>query len=301
MHAWESIQRVVDYIETDTKKDFRIEELADIACLSPFYFQRLFSRLVKSKVFEYIKLRRLAGASEALMNKENRILDIALDYGFCSHETFTRNFKEVYGITPSQYRDNYISLHHFDKPDLKLSYVINEEGVPLISDGLVLEMNINTLDTPVKFLGVEGIFQFKKGKMLGERPGIDTPGMIWEEFFSKLKNIPCIFGGRQAGISYQGNAPNGYSTYFAGAEVEKDAEDDRFKSWELPAREYVVCGFEAENMEQLTGTALGRAMKYTRLWLKKHGLIAISFFPEIYYPGLATPYMELWIPFRKRS
>jgi len=60
MHAWESIQRVIDHIEANLDEEMEINKLAEIAYLSPFYFQRLFSRLVKKPVREYIKLRRLA-------------------------------------------------------------------------------------------------------------------------------------------------------------------------------------------------------------------------------------------------
>lgn len=88
MHVWEAIQKTLDYIEEHIGEDIKIEVLADTAALSLFYYQRLFSRLVKRPVREYIKLRRLARASEVLENKNNRILDIALHYGFGSHETY---------------------------------------------------------------------------------------------------------------------------------------------------------------------------------------------------------------------
>lgn len=98
MHAWEQIQATVDYIEEHLSEEIKIETLAKLAALFPFYYQRLFSRLVKKPVNEYIKLRRLARASESLVNENKRILDIALDFGFSSHETFTRTFRNAFGI-----------------------------------------------------------------------------------------------------------------------------------------------------------------------------------------------------------
>ena len=140
MHAWESIQEAVNYIEAHLKEEIPMEELAKTASLSMFYFQRLFVRLVKRPVREYIKLRRLANASKSLENKGTRILDIALDNGFSNHETFSRAFKEAYGFTPAQYRDNPVLLNNFNKPDLLLGYVMIDEGVPLITGGIVLEI-----------------------------------------------------------------------------------------------------------------------------------------------------------------
>ncbi len=302
MHAWEAIQKTLNHMESHIGEEIQIEELAQIAALSLFYYQRLFARLVKRPVREYIKLRRLARACASLRNTHNRIIDVAVEYGFGSHESFTRAFKDAYGITPAQYRLNPVGLNNFDKPDLLLSYVMVDEGVPLISDGLVLEMNRKALAAPVDFLGVAGHITFEKGKMLGERPGIAMPNEIWNRFFSVRQDIPCLPGGRRIGVCYRGDAPKGYTTYFAGAEVEHGEESTRFASWQLPAREYVVCGFEAETIEQLTSSALGKAMKYTRRWLKNHGLIADGFFPEMYYQDQPeTPYMELWIPFRQRE
>ena len=66
MHAWEAIQKSVDYIENHLTEDIPIDKLAETASLSPFYFQRLFSRLVKKPVCEYIKLRKLAQAADDL-------------------------------------------------------------------------------------------------------------------------------------------------------------------------------------------------------------------------------------------
>lgn len=304
MHAWESIQKTLNHIEEHICEDIQIEELADIAALSLFYYQRLFTRLVKIPVREYIKMRRLARACVSLRDKQKRIIDVAIKYGFHSHETFTRAFNETYGITPAQYRKGSESLDNFDKPDLLLNYIMVDEGIPLISEGLVLEMGRKTVEAPIDFLGVVGCFPFKKGKMLGERPGIDMPNKIWQAFFRSRKDIPSVPEGLRMAVCYHGDAPDGYTTYFVGEQVEPGTKSISLASWQLPAREYIVCGFEAANMEQLTDSAMGKAMKYTRRWLREHGLTADGFFPEIYYHkqhATNTPYMELWIPYRQRD
>lgn len=301
MHAWEAIQKTLNHIEEHLDEEIHIEELAETAVLSLFYYQRLFTRLVKTSVRDYIKLRRLAKSLTMLREQENRIIDIAMEYGFGSHVTYTRAFKETYGITPSQYRDKPIGLQNFDKPDLSLGYIVIDEGVPLISDGLVLEMNRKFLKEPINFLGVTGYYPFKYGKMFGERTGVDTVGEIWDRFFRVLPNISHISEGRWVGVSYHGDAPDGYSSYFVGAEVKKDEKNPEFTNWQLPIREYIVCGFESENHEQMI-INLGKAMKYTRFWLKKHNLIADGFFPEMYYKSTSDIfYVELWIPFKKRE
>ena len=92
MHAWEQIQQTLDFIEDHLDEAINIESLAKMASLSPFYYQRLFSRLVKKPVAEYMRLRRMAKATEVLLEKDQRILDIALELGFSSHVHFSRTF-----------------------------------------------------------------------------------------------------------------------------------------------------------------------------------------------------------------
>ena len=55
MYAWEQIQQTVDYIDKHLGEELAIDNLAEMASLSPFYYQRLFKRLVKKPVGEYIK------------------------------------------------------------------------------------------------------------------------------------------------------------------------------------------------------------------------------------------------------
>ncbi len=297
MHAWEAIQKTLNFIETNISEEIDIEQLAKESALSLFYYQRLFSRLVKKPVREYIKLRRLACACELLANKQHRILDIALDCGFRSHETFTRAFKEAYKMTPEEYREQPLMLNQFDKPDLLLNYTMIDEGVPLISDGLVLEFNRKTILQPILFMGVTGIIPIVGQMPLGEATGVDMPGEIWGKFHLEKQLIPRIKGGRELGVAYLGDVPEGYFTYFAGAEVVQGTEDTRFVNWELPARKYIVCGFEAENFEQLVTVALNKAVKYSGLWLEKHGLTMDVYSPEMYYDSSSEGnYMELWLP-----
>ena len=114
MYAWEAIEQSLTFIEEHLTEEIYTEELANIVGLSHFYFQRLFKRLVNKPVQEYVKLRRLAKVIENRGDSEQRILDVALDYGFSSHANFTRAFKETYGITPEDYRRDLPMLNTFN-------------------------------------------------------------------------------------------------------------------------------------------------------------------------------------------
>jgi len=294
MHAWESIQKAVDYIENNISDEIYLEKLAEEANLSYFYFHRLFARLVKRSVQEYIKLRRLAHTVESVKDKNKKILDIAVEFGFNSHETFTRAFKDAYGFTPTEYRDEPVLLNSFNKPDLLLGYVMVDEGVPLITESVILEMNRRTLSEPIQFIGVQEFVRLDWHTPDGKVTGVDEPGAVWGKFHeieNTILGIPC---GRNLGVSFEGDAPKGYFTYFSGKESEGECEG--FQSWRMPVGDYIVCGFEAENFDELVTNVIYKAGNFASSWLNKHGITCGNFMPEMYFPANEVTYMEVWYP-----
>ena len=188
-------------------------------------------------------------------------------------------------------------MQNFDKPDLSLGYIVTEEGNPLISEGVVLEIQKKRNQQPLVFCGVVGYYPFKYGKMLGQRTGIDPIDDIWHDFYQKTANQPrtdhCLIG-----VSFPGDAPEGYSSYFVG-QISDGSQFLNCTEWTLPEREYIVCSFDTVSEQLIIN--MGKAMRYTRFWLKKNGWIAENFFPELYQKGENhVVHVELWIPFKKR-
>ncbi len=296
MHAWEQIQITVDYIEEHISEEIKIENLAKLALLSQFYYQRLFSRLVKKPVNEYIKLRRLAKASDALPDKSRRILDIALDVGFSSHETLTRAFKDAFGMTPEEYRVNPVRLNNFVKPQLLLNYTLVDENVPLIADGIVLEITRRQVSSSQFFVGLtreEPINQMPGGC----ETGVDTLGELWDTFHeNKSAILELKTDGDELGVAYAGTK-EGYYRYFAGAEAVANKPSEGYSSWELPKGEYIVCSFEAEDFEHLVMDTLYKANRYLfETWLPNHKLLVKPFAAERYATHSPdTTCMEIWV------
>jgi AraC family transcriptional regulator len=299
MHAWESIQKVLDYIEDNLTQSHSPDELSKVAALSSFYFQRLFTRLVKRPVNEYIKMRRLANACDILEDKNKRILDISLECGFNSHEHFTKTFKSAFGITPEEYRNNPVRLNQIMKPDLLLGYTMIDENVPLITDSIVLEISRKTITAPELYIGLSAPVSVSEQTPLGEATGIDIPGMLWDKFHEQKAGIKGLAPeGIEFAASSFGDNDDGTFTYFVGASATFDAAAyDDFEIYKLPAAEYIVCSFEAENFEELITSALGKSMNYLfGTWLPNHNLSTQPFSAEKYInvkPEICK--MELWV------
>lgn len=94
----------IDFIESRLTEAINIGELAQQAFFSKTHYQRLFRAAVGESVMAYVKNRRLQLACRDMYAGSARILDIALKYGYDSHEGFTRAFKAYFGVTPSEYR-----------------------------------------------------------------------------------------------------------------------------------------------------------------------------------------------------
>ena len=300
MHAWEAIEQSLNFIEEHLAEEISTEKLANTVGLSPFYFQRLFKRLVRKPVQEYVKLRRLAKVIGNLKDTNRRILDIALDYGFSSHANFTRVFKETYGITPDEYRKDFPMLNTFDRPQVSMNYVLVDEGVPLVVGDIVLEIQRMTLEQPERYLGFETEVNISEQTPLGESTGVDVPGQLWKRYHSKKELLAANLNSKiELGMSYMGNAAQGCFTYFAGGLAQKlpDQLPEGFVQKELPMGEYIVCAIEAENFEDLVTVALDQANKYLfSTWLPHHELITEPFSAEKYDRSPEDmARMEIWV------
>lgn len=98
------IKKIIMYVEENLHEPLTLEIIARQSDFSKYHFHRIFQSSVGMTVTEYIRMRRLANASAALLCTGERILDIALYYQFESQESFTRSFKEVYKMPPGKYR-----------------------------------------------------------------------------------------------------------------------------------------------------------------------------------------------------
>lgn len=111
MGEWERlVQEIVEEVDECIKK--RNDEALTLSTLamklgySEFYISRKFKEISGMSFRDYLHQRKLAFALKEVRDTSRGLLKIALDYGFSSHEAFSRSFKETYGITPSEYRSN---------------------------------------------------------------------------------------------------------------------------------------------------------------------------------------------------
>ena len=120
MNYKERINRVIDFIGKHLDDELTLDELCKVACFSKYHFHRLFTAYTGSSLQAYIKWLRLKRAAHQLIvHKEDAIINIALDAGFDSHESFSRAFKQICWQSPSEFRRK-ANWHPWETPPYSL-------------------------------------------------------------------------------------------------------------------------------------------------------------------------------------
>ena len=109
MEQWSrSIQELIEQIDVCIRRRdddaLTLRSVASALGYSEYYVSRKFREVSGMQLREYLRSRKLAFALRDVRDSARGLLDIAMDYGFSSHEAFTRAFKDAYGVTPSEYR-----------------------------------------------------------------------------------------------------------------------------------------------------------------------------------------------------
>lgn len=111
----------IQYMEDHITENITVEDVAKEVGVSSFYFQKGFAMLCGYSVSEYIRNRRMALAGNDLQVTEEKIIDIAMKYGYESTDSFTKAFTRFHGVTPSSVRKDEVLLKSFAPLKIKIS------------------------------------------------------------------------------------------------------------------------------------------------------------------------------------
>ena len=100
-----AIRTAIDYMENHLSDNISAQDVAGQVYLSPFFLQRGFSLMTNYGIGEYLRNRRLYRAALDLQRTDEKVIDIALRYGYETPESFTKAFSRFHGATPSQVRE----------------------------------------------------------------------------------------------------------------------------------------------------------------------------------------------------
>jgi AraC-like DNA-binding protein len=131
MESWEivnAVQGMQEYIENHIMEEITLSELSKVAGYSQWHSARIFKKLLNKAPFEYIRELRLSKAALVLRDEQPRVIDVAFDFVFSSHEGFTKAFSKKFGISPRRYIKNAPPIGLFMPSSIRDYYLILEKG-----------------------------------------------------------------------------------------------------------------------------------------------------------------------------
>ncbi|OAB38702.1 hypothetical protein PMSD_06720 [Paenibacillus macquariensis subsp. defensor] len=138
------VREAVIYIEDHIQRKLTIDDVAAKVGYSKFHFQRLFHHASRQTLGQYILSRKLTEAAMQLWEEQSKIVEIAYAYGFESHETFSRAFKNRFGMSPFAFKRGGKLPNHLLKNRLELDYLshINDDVIGSIEVVNLGELNL---------------------------------------------------------------------------------------------------------------------------------------------------------------
>ena len=116
-----SIHQAIQYIEEHLREELTIQEIAQQTALSPFYFQKGFAMLCGMTVGDYIRQRRFSAAGLEVLTTDRKIIDIALEFGYDSPDSFTKAFTRFHSLTPTALRKSGGAVRSFAPLRIKVT------------------------------------------------------------------------------------------------------------------------------------------------------------------------------------
>ena len=104
MNQREFIRSLLQWIESNLGQDLHLDEVSRRSGYSRWHLQRLFRQHTGFSLAEYIRQRRLTESALLLLNSNEAILQVAMNYGFDTQQAYTRTLKNYFRVTPGQLR-----------------------------------------------------------------------------------------------------------------------------------------------------------------------------------------------------
>ena len=291
------MQKAIDYIEANLTEEIDYEKVAAESFSSRYHFQRVFSILCGYTLGEYIRLRRLSLAGTELAGGKEKVIDIAIKYGYDSPDSFAKAFQKFHGIAPSQARADGSMLKSFSRLSIKI----------LLEGGNTMNYRIEEKNEMIltgykrRFLGIPGERLKQEEEMyITTRPLQYILQGLSGDFAETIEVVTNI-------------DDEGYDFYIADhlSEYNRNHLDivlgkdfsDYYENITIPKCTYAV--FETEKCQFPTVVSPGLRRKIASEWLPNSGY-QLADAPELvvthWYRDERRKqrYRELWIPIEKK-
>ncbi len=237
LYEWnEAVQKIIDWIEDNLAENPSLLTLSKQIGYSPYYCSKCFHEISGMTIREYIAGRKLARATLEIRDTDQKLLDIAVKYGYSSHEALTRAFVNAYGCTPSAYRRKPVPIPMSIRQVVLFPEHFNCKGERIMRNTILTQPNMKMEHIPAhKYIGIWDIT-------------VDNYCDFWKKhdcdsvcgFIDSMSHVyHPIVTGHTAGWFYE----NGKKGYFYGFGVDANYRGEIPKGFTIktiPASDYMV-------------------------------------------------------------
>lgn len=295
------IQEAIDYIEDHITEELDYARIAKRSFSSPYHFQRVFSLLCGYTLGEYIRLRRLTLAGADLARGREKVIDVAMKYGYESPDSFARAFTKFHGITPSEARLPKAKLQSFARLSIHIS----------LKGGTT--MNYRIEDKPAFTLtGYKRRFTGAPGQRDDQEQAFYASTRVNQYILEGLAATPYVSFNVIDNIDDTGydfyiaaELPDHNRTRLHEPQVLGPEFAGRFRQIEIPAGTYAI--FETEHCRYPTLHHNALRRRIAEEWLPSSGY-RLAQAPEIVMSfwyrtedKADQRHIQLWIPVEKKS
>jgi AraC family transcriptional regulator len=174
------------HAQTNLDATLSVAELAATVDRSPSHFARRFATATGETPGRHLERLRLKRGARLLVTRDATILEIALDCGYASHETFTRAFVRRFGLTPSRWRAAAVTRRASDPQRPRAQDGLEEE----LAIGHLSETRVRRL-RPLQLLFVRHVGPYE-----------DVPVSLWDELPAAAVRLGAGTDGHLVGVAH---------------------------------------------------------------------------------------------------
>ncbi|MFC2032836.1 helix-turn-helix domain-containing protein [Chloroflexota bacterium] len=251
-----------DYIALHLSEPITLRMISTTAGYSPWHSTRIFKELVGKTPFEYIRNLRLSRAAAMLSETEIKIIDVALDFEFSTHEGFTRAFSRQFGMKPRHYRKLTPQINLFMPESIRERYrKLNKGEIQMPEKTNVNTVFVQVIEKPKRKLILKRGIRASDYYEYCQEEGCDE---IWDTLI-EIKQ--ALYEPMGVWLPESMKKP-GTSTYAQGVEVPVEYEGDIPEGFDIvdlqPCKMMIFQGhpYDDEEFEQAIGDLWGVMKNY---------------------------------------